>query len=169
MSADIVPTPIVFVVAIADNGVIGNANRIPWRIADDMKRFKALTIGKPMIVGRKTYESFPRRPLPDRTNIVVTRDWAYAAEGAVVAHSLDEALARAQSEAPSQIVIAGGVDIFALALPQATRIELTEVHADVAGDAHFPRALFNGWRETAREERVTPDGLKYAYVTLERP
>jgi dihydrofolate reductase len=164
MSADIV-----FVVAIADNGVVGAAGRIPWRIADDMKRFKALTIGKPMIVGRKTYESFPRRPLPDRTNIVVTRDWTYAADGAVVTHSLDEALARAQSEAPSEIIIAGGADIYAQALPQATRIELTEVHADVAGDTHFPRELFNGWRETAREERVTADGLKYAYVTLARP
>lgn len=164
MTADIV-----LVVAIADNGVIGNANHIPWRIADDMKRFKALTIGKPMIVGRKTYESFPRRPLPGRTNIVVTRDWTYAAEGAVITHSLDEALARAQSEAPSEIIIAGGADIYAQVLPQATRIELTEVHADVPGDAHFPRELFNGWREMAREERVTADGLKYAYVTLARP
>ena len=161
--------PIVLVVAIADNDVIGHGNRIPWRISDDMKRFKALTINKPMIVGRKTYESFPRRPLPDRTNIIVTRDWAYAADGAVVTHSLDEALARAQSEEPSEIIIAGGADIYAQALPQATRIELTEVHADVKGDTHFPRELFNGWRETARDERVTADGLKYAYVTLVRP
>lgn len=160
---------IVLVLAIADNDVIGAAGKIPWRIADDMKRFKAITLGKPTIMGRKTYESFPRRPLPGRTNIIVTRDWAYAAEGAVVTHSLDEALARAQSEEPSEIIIAGGADIYALALPQATRIELTEVHADVAGDTHFPRELFNGWRETAREERVTPDGLKYAYVTLMRP
>ncbi len=93
--------------------------------------------------------------MPGRTNIIVTRDWTYAAEGAVVVtHSLDEALARAQSEGPSEIIVAGGGDIYAQALPQAARIELTEVHADVAGDAHFPRELFNGWRETAREERV---------------
>jgi len=164
MSADIV-----LVVAIADNDVIGNANRIPWRIADDMKRFKALTIGKPMIVGRKTYESFPKRPLPGRTNIIVTRDRAYRAEGAVVVHSLEDALARARNESPSDIVIAGGADVYAQALPLATRIELTEVHADVHGDTHFPRELFNGWRETARDERITPDGLKYAYVTLSRP
>src|SRR5689334_25110054 len=125
MSADIV-----LVVAIADNDVIGNANRIPWRIADDMKRFKALTIGKPMIVGRKTYESFPKRPLQGRTNIIVTRDRAYRAEGAVVVHSLEDALARARSESPSEIVVAGGADVYAQALPHAARIELTEVHAD---------------------------------------
>jgi len=164
-----VPTEIVVVLAIADNDVIGNANKIPWRIADDMKRFKALTIGKPMIVGRKTYESFPKRPLPGRTNIIVTRDRAYRAEGAVVVHSLEDALARARNESPSDIVIAGGADVYAQALPLATRIELTEVHADVHGDTHFPRELFNGWRETARDERITPDGLKYAYVTLSRP
>lgn len=164
MSADIV-----LVVAIADNDVIGDANRIPWRIADDMKRFKALTIGKPMIVGRKTYESFPRRPLPGRTNIIVTRDRAYTADGAVVVHSFDDALARARSENPTEIIIAGGADIYALSLPHATRIELTEVHADIKGDTHFPRELFNSWRETVRDERVTADGLKYAYVTLTRP
>jgi len=160
---------VVLVVAIADNDVIGDANRIPWRIADDMKRFKGLTIGKPMIVGRKTYESFPRRPLPGRTNIIVTRDRGYAAQGAVVVHSFEDALARARSENSPEIIIAGGADIYALSLPQATRIELTEVHADVKGDTHFPRELFNGWRETAREERMTADGLKYAYVTLLRP
>jgi len=160
---------VVLVVAIADNDVIGDANRIPWRIADDMKRFKGLTIGKPMIVGRKTYESFPRRPLPGRTNIIVTRDRGYAAQGAVVVHSFEDALARARSENSPEIIIAGGADIYALSLPQATRIELTEVHADVKGDTHFPRELFNGWRETAREERTTADGFKYAYVTLLRP
>jgi len=164
-----VQSPVVLVVAIADNDVIGNAGRIPWRIADDMKRFKALTIGKPMIVGRKTYESFPKRPLPGRTNIVVTRDRAYRAEGAVVVHSLEDALQRARSENPAEIIIAGGADVYAQALPHAARIELTEVHADVHGDTHFPRELFNGWRETARDERITPDGLKYAYVTLARP
>src|ERR1043165_4374653 len=111
MTADIV-----LVVAIADNGVIGNANRIPWRISDDMKRFRALTIGKPMIVGRKTYESFPKRPLPGRTNIIVTRDRAYAAEGAVVMHSFEDALARARRENPSEIIIGGGADIYALSL-----------------------------------------------------
>jgi dihydrofolate reductase len=163
MSADVV-----LVLAVADNGVIGAGGKIPWRIADDMKRFKAITIGKPMIMGRKTYESFPRRPLPGRTNIIVTRDPTYAAQGAVVTHSFDAALALARSENPAEIVIAGGADIYALSLPHATRIELTEIHADVAGDTHFRRDLFSGWRETAREEHATAEGLRYAYVTLAR-
>ena len=159
---------IVLVLAIADNDVIGAGGAIPWRIAEDMKRFKALTIGKPLIVGRKTWESFPKRPLPGRTNIMITRDAAYRAEGAVVVHSLDDALARARSESPSEIVIAGGADIYRATLPLATRVELTEVHVQPQGDAHFPRALFNGWRETAREEHATAEGLNYSYVTLVR-
>ena len=159
---------IVLVLAVADNGTIGAAGRIPWRISEDMKRFKALTIGKPLIVGRKTWESFPKRPLPGRTNIVITRDAAYRAEGAAVVHSFDEALARARSENPSEIVIAGGAEVYRAALPLATRVELTEVHVQAEGDAHFPRALFNGWRETAREEHATAEGLRYSYVTLVR-
>jgi dihydrofolate reductase len=159
--------PIVFVLARADNGVIGDSGSIPWRIAEDMKRFKALTVGKPMIVGRKTWESFPKRPLPGRTNIVITRDAAYRADGAVVVHSLDAALARARSENPSEIIIGGGAEIYRAALPVATRIELTEVHVNAAGDAHFP-AFGEGWHETVRDEHATPEGLRYSYVTLER-
>jgi dihydrofolate reductase len=159
---------IVLVLAVADNGVIGAAGGIPWRIAEDMKRFKALTIGKPIIMGRKTWESFPKRPLPGRTNIVITRDAAYAAEGAVVVHSLDDALARACAENPSEIAIVGGADIYRAALPLATRIELTEVHIDAPGDTHFPPFDKNVWRETAREDHATADGLRYSYVTLER-
>ncbi|MEJ0026833.1 MAG: dihydrofolate reductase [Rhizomicrobium sp.] len=160
--------PVVFVLARADNGVIGDSGRIPWRIPEDMKRFKALTIGKPMIVGRKTWESFPKRPLPGRTNIVITRDGAYRADGAVVVHGLDEALARARAENPSEIVIGGGTEIYRAALPLATRIELTEVHMQVPGDAHLP-SFGEGWRETAREEHATAEGLRYSYVTLLRP
>ena len=160
---------IVLVLAIADNDVIGAAGSIPWRISEDMKRFKALTIGKPLIVGRKTWESFPKRPLPGRTNIVITRDAAYRAEGAVVVHSFEEALTRARTENPSEILIAGGAEIYRAALPLATRVELTEVHVQAEGDAHFPRALFNGWRETARHEHATAEGLKYSYVTLIKP
>ncbi len=158
---------IVLVLAVADNGVIGDRGAIPWRIPEDMKRFKALTIGKPLIVGRKTWESFPKRPLPGRTNIVITRDKAYAAEGAVVVHALDDALARAAAENPAAITIAGGAEIYRAALPQATRIELTEVHGDVAGDTHFAFDR-SGWRETAREDHATADGLRYSYVTLVR-
>lgn len=163
-------TDIVFVLAMADDGVIGAGGAIPWRIPEDMKRFKALTIGKPMIVGRKTWDSFPKKPLPERTNIVITRDRTWSADGAVVVHSLDEALAKARSEQPSEIIIGGGAEIYKAALPQATRIELTEVHKAVTGDdiAFMPPFDKTVWRETARAEHQTPDGLHYAYVTLAR-
>jgi dihydrofolate reductase len=160
--------PLVLVLAMADNGVIGDRGAIPWRIPQDMKRFKALTIGHPIVMGRKTWESFPKRPLPGRTNIVITRDAAYAAEGAVVVHAFDDALARAQAESPAQIGIIGGAAIYRAALPHASRIELTEVHVDTPGDvrlAPFDRAV---WRETAREEHILVDSLRYSYVTLER-
>ena len=160
-------TRIALVVAAADNGVIGNEGKIPWRIADDMKHFKAMTLGKPCIMGRKTWDSLPRKPLPGRTNIVVTRDRAFAASGARVAHSLDEALSLASAEHPEEIAIVGGADIYAAALPRAGRIYLTEVHREFPGDAHF-RFERAPWRETAREERTTPDGLAYSFVTLER-
>ncbi|MEJ0042555.1 MAG: dihydrofolate reductase [Rhizomicrobium sp.] len=112
--------------------------------------------------------AFRGAPLPGRINIVITRDRAYAAPGAVVVHSLDEALAHAAAQNPSGIAIAGGAEIYRAALPRATRIELTEVHTGVQGDAHFPRELLQGWRETTREDRTTPEGLRYSYVTLIR-
>jgi dihydrofolate reductase len=159
---------IVFVVAMADNGVIGAGGDIPWRIPEDMKRFKALTMGHPLVMGRKTWESLPRRPLPGRTNIVITRDTSYVADGAVVVHTLDEALARARAENPAEIAIIGGAEIYRTALPHATRIELTEVHKDVEGDVRMPAFDRTVWRETAREDRTTNDGLAYSYVTLVR-
>lgn len=160
--------PLVLVLAMADNGVIGDHGAIPWRIPQDMKRFRALTIGHPIVMGRKTWESFPKRPLPGRTNIVITRDAAYVAEGAMVVHAFDDALARAQAERPAQIGIIGGAAIYREALPRAARIELTEVHIDAQGDVRL--ALFDRsvWRETAREEHATAEGLRYSYVTLER-
>jgi dihydrofolate reductase len=159
---------IVLVLAMADNGVIGASGTIPWRIPDDMKRFKALTIGKPIVMGRKTWDSFPKRPLPGRTNIVITRDKGWTAEGAVAVHSLDEALACARVENPSEIAVIGGGEIYKAALPLATRVELTEVHAAAAGDTHLPGFDPATWRETAREDRATPEGLRYSYVTLRR-
>jgi dihydrofolate reductase len=158
---------IALVVAVAENGVIGDRGKIPWRIADDMKHFKAVTLGKPCIMGRKTWDSLPTKPLVGRTNIVVTRDAGFAAKDAIVAHSLDEALARAAKENPAEISIIGGAHIYAEALPCATRIHLTEVHYAFAGDAHFvfDRAQ---WRETAREDRTTAEGLAYSFVTLEK-
>jgi dihydrofolate reductase len=160
--------PLVLVLAMADNGVIGDRGAIPWRIPDDVKRFKALTIGHPIVMGRKTWESFPKRPLPGRTNIVITRDVGYRAEGAVVVHSFDDAVARAQAKNPAQIGIVGGVAIYREALPRAARIELTEVHVDAPGDVRLPPFDKSVWRETAREDHATADGLRYSYVTLER-
>jgi dihydrofolate reductase len=153
---------IVLVVAAADNGVIGADGRIPWHISEDMKRFKALTLGKTVVMGRKTWDSLPRKPLPGRTNIVVTRDQAWSAEGAVTAASPQEAAARAVGE----VMVIGGAEIYRYFLPLATRIELTEVHGDFAGDAFF-NIDRRGWRETARARHVTLGGLAYSYVTLE--
>jgi dihydrofolate reductase len=158
---------VALVVARADNGVIGAKGAIPWRIADDIKRFKAITMGKPIIMGRKTWDSFPKKPLPGRTNIVITRDASWRAEGAVAVHSFADALARAQREAPEEIAVIGGAEIYRLALPLADLVHLTQVHADVAGDVFLP-AFGPEWRQTAREDHATPDGLRFSYVTLTR-
>ncbi len=158
---------IALVVAAADNGVIGDRGKIPWRIADDMKHFKAVTLGKPCIMGRKTWESLPKKPLPGRANIVITRDEAFSAPGASVAHTWDEALAQAERKRSDEISVIGGAEIYAAALPQTSRIYLTEVHRAFDGDAHF-RFDRTGWRECARDDRATPEGLRYSFVTLER-
>jgi dihydrofolate reductase len=155
------------VLARADNGVIGANNAIPWRIADDMKRFKAITMGKPIIMGRKTWDSFPKKPLPGRTNIVVTRDKSWRAAGAVVAHSFEDGLARAQSEKPDEIAVIGGAEIYRLALPHADIVHLTQVHGDFAGEVTLP-PFGPQWQETARQDHATPEGLRYSYVTLRR-
>ena len=154
---------IVLVVAIANNGVIGNNGAIPWHISDDMKRFKALTIGHTVVMGRKTWDSLPKRPLPGRINVVVTRQKDWRADGAVTASSLGQATAGTSGT----VMVIGGAEIYERALPLATRIELTEVHKDFAGDATFTFDR-KGWHETVREDRVTPDGLRYSYVTLTR-
>jgi dihydrofolate reductase len=154
---------IVLVLAVAQNGIIGKKGAIPWHISDDMKRFKALTLGHTVVMGRKTWDSLPKKPLPGRINVVVTRQQDWQAEGAVVAHSLGQATAGTSGT----VMVIGGAEIYERALPLATRIELTEVHKDFAGDASFTFDR-KGWHETAREERVTPEGLRYSYVTLTR-
>ena len=154
---------IVLVLAIADNGVIGNNGLIPWHISDDMKRFKALTLGHTVVMGRKTWDSLPRKPLPGRINVVVTRQKDWQAEGAVVANSLGQATAGTSGT----VMVIGGAEIYERALPLASRIELTEIHKDFDGDARFVLDR-TGWHETLREEHVTPDGLRYSYVTLTR-
>jgi dihydrofolate reductase len=158
---------IALILARADNGVIGNKGRLPWRLPDDLRRFKALTMGKPCIMGRKTWESLPKKPLPGRTNIVLTRDRGFTAEGAVIAHSFEAALDRAQKENPTEIMVIGGAGIFAAALPRANRIHLTEIHAEPEGDVRLPAFAPRQWRETAREDGVF-EGLAHSYVTLDR-
>jgi len=159
---------VTLVVAVAENGVIGKDGALPWRIPEDLKRFKALTMGRPVIMGRKTWESLPKKPLPGRRNIVVTRNAAFEAEGATVAPSFGDALAIAQSENPDSIMVIGGAEIFAAALPLAQRIELTEVAASPAGDAFMPPLDRAQWRETTRAAHSSADGLNYSFVTLER-
>jgi len=154
---------IVLVVAIADNGVIGKDGGIPWHISEDMKRFKALTMGHTIVMGRKTWDSLPRKPLPGRINVVVTRQKDWQAEGAVAASSLGQAT----SGTSGTVMVIGGAEIYERALPLASRIELTEVHKDFDGDARFVLDR-KGWHESAREDHVTPDGLRYSYVTLTR-
>ena len=156
---------IILVVAAAQNGVIGKDGGIPWRISDDLKRFKALTMGHPIVMGRKTWDSLPKKPLPGRMNIVVTRQKDWAADGAVAAHSVEDALLKA-GEAEEVFVI-GGAEIYAAAMPLATGIELTEVHQDFEGDAVLP-PLEGAWEEVEREGHQQEDGLAYSFVTLER-
>ena len=154
---------IVLVVAVAENGVIGQGEKIPWHISEDLKRFKALTMGHAVVMGRKTWDSLPRKPLPGRANVVVTRQKDWNAEGAITAASLGEAIAGTSGA----VMVIGGGEIYAAALPMATRVELTEVHQVFDGDAKFEFDR-SGWTETARESHVTPDGLRYSYVTLTR-
>ena len=155
---------IFLIYARASNGVIGRDNALPWHISADLKRFKALTIGKPMIMGRKTFESFPR-PLPGRRHIVLTRDASWQAEGAEPAGSVDQALALAGD---GEVAVIGGAEVNALFLPLADRIELTEVHADYEGDTVMP-PLAPEWRETFREEHGPADSAPaFAFVTLRR-
>ncbi|MBR0553266.1 dihydrofolate reductase [Stakelama marina] len=156
---------IIFFLARADNGVIGSDGNLPWHIPADLKRFKAMTMGKPLVMGRKTFESFPRL-LKGRRHIVLTRDRDWQAEGAEVAHTPDEALAVAGA---GEIAVIGGAEIFALYRDRADRIELTEVHAQPAGDAVVPGFHRDDWRETAREDHVAEgDRPAFSFVTLER-
>jgi dihydrofolate reductase len=145
---------IVLVVAVAENGVIGRAGGLPWRIKSDMQRFRALTWGKPTVVGRKTYFSFSRKPLPGRTNIVVTRDRDLTLPGAIVVASLIGALEVARGDALRRagdaIMVLGGADIYGQAMPLANRLEVTHIHAQCDGDTVFPAIDPAIWREAAR-------------------
>ncbi len=154
---------VTLVVGVAENGVIGRAGDMPWRLSTELKRFKATTMGKPVVMGRKTWESFPRRPLPGRHNIIVTRNPAYAADGASVAPSLDAALALARAEAAGEVCIIGGGEIYALAMPLADRLDVTHILGEIDGDTRFPAIDPTIWRAVSSQD--FPAGEKDSHAT----
>ena len=160
-------TLLTLIAAVARDGVIGIGNRLPWHLPADLGHFKALTTGHAVIMGRKTWESLPARfrPLPGRRNIVVTRDTAYRAEGAMVANSLPAAIEAADG---GEAFVIGGAELYAAALPLADRLQLTEIDARFAGDTWFPAVDPGLWREAAREAHCGDEGFDYAFVTYER-
>jgi dihydrofolate reductase len=155
------------VVAVGRNGAIGNAGGMPWRLSSDLKRFKALTMGKPLIMGRKTFDSIGR-PLPGRSVIVITRARDWSRPDVVVAHDLDEALVAANGA--SEIMIGGGGEIYRLALPLVDRLYITEVDATPEASVHFPAIDTSVWRETRREKGVRgpKDDADFVFVEYER-
>jgi dihydrofolate reductase len=164
---------IVLIVAVAENGVIGQGNAIPWRLKSDMQRLKALTMGKPIVMGRKTFESL-RKPLPGRTNIVVTRNAGYQAAGAVVTTSFASARAVALGDAlrrlATEIAVIGGAEIYAQWMGVADRLEITEVHARPEGDTVLPAIDAAEWDEVARVRHSAgpDDSADFSYVTYKR-
>ena len=152
------------IAAVSKNGVIGENNSLIWKIPEDMKRFRQLTTGKPVIMGRKTFESIGK-PLPNRTNVIITRDKNYNAEGCVVVHSVDEALKAAKGA--EEVMVIGGAQIYSQFLPIADKMHLTFIDKDFEGDAYFPEYNQNEWKETFREEHQN-EQFKYSFVNLER-
>ena len=151
---------------MAKNRVIGANNKLPWHLSSDLKRFKALTMGHHLIMGRKTFESIGK-VLPGRTSVVVSRNPAYLASGAIVVHDVEAAVA--QSAGDTEAFVIGGEKIFEAVLPLADRILLTEIDAEFPGDTFFPPLPAKDWRETSRERgRDDASGLSYSYVTLQR-
>ena len=150
---------VVIVAAVAENGVIGRGGTMPWRLKSDMRHFRALTMGKPVVMGRKTYLSLAIKPLPGRTNIVVSRDLAFTAPGVLVAPSLQAALEAARGDAlrrGTDILVIGGADIYAQAMPLADRLEITQIHSNPQGDSVLPPIDPAVWREAGR--RTHPAG-----------
>jgi dihydrofolate reductase len=167
------PMEIVLIVAVADNGVIGSGGAIPWRLKTDQQRLKAMTMDKPVVMGRKTFLSL-RRPLPGRTNIVVTRDAGFRAAGAVVTTSLADALMVATGDAlrrsAAEIAVIGGAEIYAQSMAFADRLEITEVHARPEGDTYLAAIDFADWEEVARVRNSSgpDDSADFSYVTYRR-
>ncbi|WP_047550190.1 dihydrofolate reductase [Methylotenera sp. G11] len=158
-------TKLSIIVAIAKNRVIGINNTLPWHLPEDLKRFRALTMGHHIIMGRKTYESLGRL-LPGRTTVIVTRNQDYQVEGALVAHSLQDAIALCRDD--DEIFLIGGAELYQAGLDLADRLYVTEIDLAVAGDAHFPQIPLQQWHETAREAHVSEKGLQFSYVIYQR-
>ncbi len=161
------------IVAVAENGVVGNNNALPWYISADLKYFKQTTLGKPVVMGRKTFESIGR-PLPGRTNIVISSRPDYAADGVTVVNSLQRALDYAAEVAlidgTDELMVIGGATIYGAAIPLADRLYVTEVHASVTGDAYLRDIDWSCWREISRErqEAVAPNPYDFSFVVYER-
>jgi dihydrofolate reductase len=162
------------VVARAANGVIGRDGDLPWRLKSDLALFKANTLGKPIIMGRKTWDSLPRKPLPGRMNLVLTRDGSFESEKAVVCESFMEAVQmareQAQDDGVDEVCVIGGRALFEMALPKAKRLYITEVDATVDGDVTFPEFDEAAWTEVRRETHTAGDGDDHAFIfrVLER-
>jgi dihydrofolate reductase len=156
------------IAAMADDQAIGIENRLPWKLPADMRWFRLHTLGKPIVMGRKTFESFGGRPLPERTNIVITRDENYQADGAVVVHGIDEAIAAAGDV--DEVMIIGGESFYEQMLPQADRFYVTLVHGKFEADAWFPQFDWNEWKELERTEYPADEKNAYAcsFVVLQR-
>ncbi|MDQ5946883.1 MAG: dihydrofolate reductase [Pseudomonadota bacterium] len=153
------------IAAMANKRIIGRDNTLPWHLPEDLKHFKATTLGKPVIMGRKTWESLGR-PLPGRRNIVVSRNADYVATGGELVGSLEAAIAATADI--EEVFVIGGADLYRQALPLAQRLYLTEIAGDYAGDACFPEFPASEWREAAREAHVSSEGLHYAFVRYQR-
>ena len=162
--------PVVLVLAAAENGVIGRGNALPWELPDDLAHFKRTTFGRPVLMGRKTFDSVGF-PLPGRRNIVITRDPAWLHEGVLTSHTLEDALARGFEQAlidgADAVMVVGGAEIYRLALPRADKVVLTRVHGDVSGDVRFDLTLFAHWRQVSSKAYDAVNGNSHAFTVVE--
>lgn len=158
-------TQLSIIVAVAHDGVIGVNNTLPWHLPEDLKRFRALTMGHHIIMGRKTYDSLGRL-LPGRTTVIVTRNENYKVEGALVAHSLEAAIALCEDD--EEVFLIGGAELYQAGLKLAHKLYITEIELDVVGDSFFPKLVSTEWQETEREAHTSEKGLKFSYVTYLR-